>query len=189
MAQKLVEAADEQANLTADRGWEDIPTYQRPSPGDGDQQQTVTHLELARVVERIHRRYADILRVELTRMGVHDVSAQQVMLLFTIGHDELTVRDLLDRGHYLGSNASYNLKQLVDGGYVDRAASPRDRRSARISLTRRGHGLCDTLRGVDESYHRLVTRDEDEVRDLEVCFRTLRRIEHVWTNALRYGET
>jgi DNA-binding MarR family transcriptional regulator len=149
---------------------------------------SVSHLELVRLVERVNRRYADLLRVELTRLGIDDVSCAQVMLLFTIGNDELTVRDLLERGHYLGSNASYNLKQLVEGGYVDRSASQRDRRSARLRLSDKGQALCASLGVVDETYHRLVARDEDEVRDLETTYRTLRRLELIWTSTLRYGQ-
>lgn len=148
----------------------------------------VTHLELVRVVERVHRRYCDLLRVELLRLGIDDISPPQVMLLFTIGEDELSVRDLLERGHYLGSNASYNLKQLLDASYIQRTASARDRRSARIRLDAKGRHLCDQIRVVDETYHRLVARDADEERDLGIAFTMLRRMELVWTNAMRYGD-
>jgi DNA-binding MarR family transcriptional regulator len=158
------------------------------SDADGETS-LVTHLELARVIERAHRRYADLLRVELIRLGIDDISPAQVMVLFTIGHDELSVRDLLERGHYLGSNASYNLKQLVDSGYVDRAHSQRDRRSARLRLTEKGRELCNAIRSVDETYHRLVARDEHEARELAIAFHLLRRLELVWTSTMRYGET
>src|SRR6478735_10758959 len=84
---------------------------------------SVSHLDLVRVVERVHRRYLDLFRLDLGRLGIDDLSPSQVMMLFTIGNDELSVRDLIDRGYYLGSNASYNLKRLVETGYVDRNAS------------------------------------------------------------------
>lgn len=148
----------------------------------------VSHLDLVRVVERVHRRYLDLFRLDLGRLGIDDLSPSQVMMLFTIGADELTVRDLIDRGYYLGSNASYNLKRLVEGGYVDRSASERDRRSARIRLSDKGRKLCDDVRKMDETYHRLVARNAEEKRDLETAFKTLQRLEHAWTSALRYGE-
>ncbi|MGO4571244.1 winged helix DNA-binding protein [Microvirga sp. 2TAF3] len=150
---------------------------------------TVSHLDLVRVVERVHRRYLDLFRLDLGRLGVDDLSPSQVMMLFTIGGDELTVRDLIDRGYYLGSNASYNLKRLVETGYVDRSASERDRRSARIRLSEKGRKLCEAVRKMDESYHRLVARNAEEKRELEIAFKTLKRLENVWTSALRYGET
>ncbi|OYY75027.1 MAG: MarR family transcriptional regulator [Rhizobiales bacterium 35-66-30] len=148
----------------------------------------ITHLELVRVIERIHRRYCDLLRVELLRLGIDDISPPQVMLLFTIGEDELSVRDLLERGHYIGSNASYNLRQLVDAGYIHRTASARDKRSARIRLDVKGRHLCEQIRGLDEVYHRLVARDAEEERQMSVAYGTLRRMELAWTNAMRYGD-
>lgn len=193
MHQKLGPAAlAELPALQTAKPWNDTaPLATRPASlaasADNDTG-AVTHLELARVIERVHRRYCDLLRVELTRLGIDDISPPQVMLLFTIGADELSVRDLLERGHYLGSNASYYLKQLADADYIHRTASARDRRSARIRLTEKGRMLCETIRCVDEGYHRLVARDDDEVRELTTTFHMLRRLEVVWTTTMRYGD-
>ena len=145
------------------------------------------HLDLVRVVERVHRRSLDLLRTDLARLGIDDISPSQVMMLFTIGAEELTVRDLVDRGYYLGSNASYNLKQLVETGYVDRSVSERDRRSARIRLSERGRRLCDAIQKVDDTYYRLVIRNPKEARDLDNAIKALKRIEQAWSIALRYG--
>ena len=148
----------------------------------------ITHLEIARLIERAHRRFLDLLRMELTRLSTDDISPSQVMLLFTIGADELSVRDLLERGHYLGSNASYNLKQLVDAGYVNRTASQRDRRSARLRLTPKAVELCDRIRTIHDSVHRQNVRDDADARDLVTAYNVLRRLEMLWTGSLRYGE-
>ncbi|MGO4706827.1 MarR family transcriptional regulator [Microvirga sp. 2MCAF38] len=164
------------------------PSVPTASVTSADDSSAVSHLDLVRVVERVHRRYLDLFRLDLGRLGVNDLSPSQVMMLFTIGTDELTVRDLIDRGYYLGSNASYNLKRLLETGYIDRNASERDRRSARIRLSEKGRALCDAVRKMDDSYHRLVVRNAEEKRELEIAFKTLRRLEHVWTNALRYGD-
>ncbi|OSQ38929.1 MarR family winged helix-turn-helix transcriptional regulator [Thalassospira mesophila] len=148
---------------------------------------TVTHLELANTVERIYRRFADLLRVDLIRLGNDDISPAQVALLFNIGDDELSVRDLLDRGHYMGSNASYNLKQLVESGYIERQVMARDRRSARIKLTEKGHELCDSLQEFHEEYHEALSNGRDGEAELEHALHTLRRLEEFWTQTLRYG--
>ncbi|WP_339774423.1 winged helix DNA-binding protein [uncultured Thalassospira sp.] len=148
---------------------------------------TVTHLELANTVERIYRRFADLLRVDLIRLGNDDISPAQVALLFNIGDDELSVRDLLDRGHYMGSNASYNLKQLVEAGYIERQVMARDRRSARIKLTAKGHELCNSLQEFHEEYHEALSNGRDGEAELENALHTLRRLEEFWTQTLRYG--
>lgn len=143
----------------------------------------ITHWEIGRLIERAHRRFLDVLRAELTRLGVDDISPSQVMLLFTIGNDELSVRDLLERGHYLGSNASYNLKQLVDAGYVHRTASQRDRRSARLRLSEKAQDLCDAIRATHDS--RQISHDDDQTTELGIAYGVLRRLELLWTGSLR----
>lgn len=139
--------------------------------------------DMARTIDRLHRRFMDVLRLEMTRQGVEDLSPVQLMMLLTIGDEELSVRDLIERGYYLGSNASYNLKQLVEAGYVDRAASARDRRSARLRLSDRGRALRDRIQGMEEGHVDALAADS---ADLETTCRTLRRVERAWTDMVRY---
>jgi DNA-binding MarR family transcriptional regulator len=147
----------------------------------------VTHLDVLRVVERLHRRSLDLMRTDLIKAGITDLSPSQVMMLFTIGAADLSVRELIERGYYLGSNASYILKRLVEGEYIIRTTSERDRRSARVRLSEKGLALCETIRQIDKTYHQLVTRSEAEARDLEITFQTLMRLEKTWSHAVRYG--
>src|SRR5690606_18038580 len=92
--------------------------------------------ELAPMIERVNGRFVSLRKAELTKLGVEDIGPAQTLVLMAIGDVELTVGELLDRGHYVGSNISYYLKQLTDGGYVDRVTSQRDKRSARIQIGR-----------------------------------------------------
>ncbi|MGN6448267.1 MAG: MarR family transcriptional regulator [Brucella intermedia] len=147
----------------------------------------ITHLELARMIERVNRRFVSLLKTELTKLGVEDIGPAQTLVLMAIGDVELTVGELLDRGHYVGSNISYYLKQLTDGGYVDRVTSQRDKRSARIRLTDKGERLCASLRNASRSYNHILTRDDDDLRNLEIAYQTLHRLELVWGNAARFG--
>ncbi|MGO4525935.1 winged helix DNA-binding protein [Microvirga sp. 2MCAF35] len=148
----------------------------------------ISHIEIVRVIERLHRRSLDLVRADLIEAGIDDLSPSQVMMLFTIGSSELSVRDLIERGYYLGSNASYSLKRLVEAEYVVRTASERDRRSARIRLSEKGRALCDMIRRNDKTYQQLMARNDAERRDLETTFRTLKRIEQTWSNAVRYRD-
>lgn len=159
----------------------------RSDSDNGVPRTLMSQLELARMIERVSRRFLDYLRLELTRLGVDDISPSQVMVLLTIGTGEIAVRDLLDRGYYLGSNASYNLKQLVENGYLDRGASARDRRLARISLSPKGQLLCERLRMLDENNQFGLSQDLDLEPDLQTTYDTLRRLEQWWSDALRYG--
>ncbi|HYH39802.1 MarR family transcriptional regulator [Azospirillum sp. TSO22-1] len=145
--------------------------------------------EIARIIERMHRRYLDVLRIELGRIGIDDISPVQVMMLLNISSGEISVRDLIERGYYLGSNASYNLKQLVDQGYVDRAASPRDKRAARLKLSARGTELCEQLRRMSALHADALIRADGDMQDFEVTYKTLRRLERKWTDVIRSDES
>jgi DNA-binding MarR family transcriptional regulator len=143
--------------------------------------------DLPRLIERMHRRYLDVVRIELTQHGFFDISPVQAVMLGTIGgpsgNEEISVRDLIERGYYLGSNASYNLKSLVDGGYVERQASLRDRRSARLKLSPKGRDILNLLTklnlGVAEN---LIAGESNE---LDVTYQTLRHFERRWTEMIR----
>ena len=147
---------------------------------------TAIYHDIARIVERMHRRFLDVVRVELSRVGIDDVSPVQVLMLMNIGTEELSVRDLMERGYYLGSNASYNLKQLVETGYVDRAPSLRDRRSARLRLSEKGMSLCGELRRLEATQADTLIRTEDDSGDFDVTYRTLRKLERAWSDIIRY---
>jgi DNA-binding MarR family transcriptional regulator len=106
------------------------------------------YLEALTLVERLHRRLLDVIKDEFDRVGRDDVNSVQALLLFNIGGAELTAGELRTRGYYLGSNVSYNLKKLVEGGYVKHERSRIDRRSVRVSLTDKGReiaGIVDRL--------------------------------------------
>lgn len=144
--------------------------------------------DLPRQIERMHRRFLDVVRLELGKEGVRDISPVQVMMLSNIGQETVSVRDLVERGYYLGSNASYNLKQLVEGGYVDRIASTRDRRSAHLKVTAKGRDVLKKLAMLEQKWAApLLT--EDKAASIEATAATLRALERCWSDAVRYAET
>ena len=96
------------------------------------------YLDTIAAVERLHRRCLEVIKTELDRSGVRDINNIQSLILFNIGEEELTVGELTLRGCYHGSNVSYNLKKLVDFGYVSHRRSAHDRRSYRVKLTEKG---------------------------------------------------
>ena len=99
------------------------------------------YLEALTLVERLHRRLLDVIKDEFDRRGRADINAVQALLLYNIGDKELTAGELRTRGYYLGSNVSYNLKKLVEMGFLDHQRSRVDRRSVRIKLTEKGRDV------------------------------------------------
>lgn len=162
------------------------PDDDRVGSGQAADSSLAIYHDVARVIERMQRRFHDVIRVELGRLGVDDISPMQVVMLMNIGNDELTVRDLMERGYYLGSNASYNLKNLVEQGYVDRGSSQRDRRAARLSLSEKGYRLWQEIRRLDALRLGSLFRDPRDLEDLEITYKTLRRLERLWGDVIRY---
>jgi DNA-binding MarR family transcriptional regulator len=139
--------------------------------------------ELPRLIERMHRRFLDVVRVELGNLSIEDISPVQAMMLDNIGDEEISVRDLIERGYYLGSNASYNLKQLVDGGYIDRRASSRDRRAAQLKVAPKGKRVLDALAKLNTHMAEPLM---PEASDIESVWRILRRLERRWSDSVRF---
>jgi DNA-binding MarR family transcriptional regulator len=140
-----------------------------------------------RLIERLHRLLLDVIKDEFDRQGGIDLNSVQALLLYNIGDSELTAGELKTRGYYLGSNVSYNLKKLVDMGYIHYKRSETDRRSVRVSLTEKGKEACDIVHNLYErqmgSIETVGEIRQEDVRDLN---RALVRIERFWTDQIRY---
>ena len=139
------------------------------------------------LIERIHRLLLDVIKDEFERLGRTDVNSVQALLLYNIGDAELTAGELTSRGYYLGSNVSYNLRKLVDAGYIDHQRSTVDRRSVRVKLTDKGQEICKL---VNTLYQRQLKSLEQVggigSDDLEVLNKALIRLERFWTDQIRY---
>ena len=139
------------------------------------------YYDTIQLLERLHRYFLDVVKVELDRLQIMDVNNVQAMILFNIGHDEMTVGELTLRGYYLGSNVSYNLKKMVELGYVSQERSQHDKRSIRIKLTDKGIKLCDGLAGMFKRHEdKLSGSDLTDARLAEVMG-VMKQLERFWT--------
>lgn len=145
------------------------------------------YLEALTLVERLHRRLLDVIKDEFDRRGRSDINSVQALLLYNIGDKELTAGELRTRGYYLGSNVSYNLKKLVEMGYLDHQRSRVDRRSVRIRLTAQGQEI---RRIVDALYEKHVKTIEQvggiSVDEFSQLNKALHRLERFWTDQILY---
>ncbi|HLH50230.1 MAG TPA: winged helix DNA-binding protein [Roseiarcus sp.] len=145
------------------------------------------YLEALGMVERLHRRLLDVIKDEFDRRGRSDVNAVQALLLYNIGDKELTAGELRTRGYYLGSNVSYNVKKMVEMGYLHHARSRIDRRSVRISLTEKGQEVHQIVAGLYEKHARTVEQIGGvSVDDFLRMNQSLARLERFWTDQIKY---
>ena len=103
------------------------------------------YLEVISYVERLHRQFLEVVKLELEGLRTHDINNVQAMILFNIGDSEMTVGELTLRGCYLGSNVSYNVKKMVENEYLAHERSVHDQRAIHIRWTEKGIKLRDSL--------------------------------------------
>ena len=145
------------------------------------------YLELLGLVERLHRLLLDVVKDEFERLGLLDINAVQGLLLFNVGDAEVTAGELKSRGYYQGSNVSYNLKKLVEAGYLHHQRSEQDRRAVRIRLTDRGRFIHDTLAELFEKQAAKLADDSEAGEEAQPdTLAALRRLERFWREGIRY---
>ncbi len=161
-----------------------------PAPSDaasGTVDMLPSYLDSLALVERLHRLLLDVIKDEFERLAILDINAVQALLLFNVGDNEVTAGELKTRGYYQGSNVSYNLKKLVDNGYMHHARCEIDRRSVRVRLTPRGQEVRAVVadlfaRHADGMVGKgVITSDE-----LENINAALKRMERYWGDQIRY---
>jgi len=158
-----------------------------PNRTDGQAEIRPVYLESLTLVERLHRRLLDVIKDEFNRRGRSDVNSVQALLLYNIGDKELTAGELRTRGYYLGSNVSYNVKKLVEMGYLHHARSRVDRRSVRISLAEKGREVHKIVASLYDKHVLTVEQiggvSADEFKRMN---QALSRLERFWTDQIRY---
>lgn len=145
------------------------------------------YLDSLSLVERLHRLLLDVVKDEFERVGVLEINPVQALLLFNVGDNEVTAGELKTRGYYQGSNVSYNLKKLVEMGYMHHQRCEVDRRAVRVKLTAKGRNVADTVARLFERHaDGLQTRNVLSPEQIIQINHTLRRVERYWTDQIRY---
>ena len=144
------------------------------------------YLEVISLVERLHRHFLEVVKLELEGLGIHDINNVQGMMLFNIGDAEMTVGELTLRGCYLGSNVSYNVKKMVENGYLAQQRSLHDRRSIHVHLTEKGIRLRASLTAMHQRHAEMLPNAAVSAEDLQGVNAALRRRERFWIRAGDY---
>ncbi|MGV6840564.1 MAG: MarR family winged helix-turn-helix transcriptional regulator [Planktomarina sp.] len=145
------------------------------------------YLDSLALVERLHRLLLDVVKDEFERVGVLDINAVQALLIFNIGDHEVTAGELKSRGYYQGSNVSYNLKKLVEMGYMHHQRCEIDRRSVRVKLTDKGREVRQNVADLFARHAQTIEgKDILSLDQLENITRSLRRLERFWGDQIRY---
>ena len=152
-----------------------------------DQGFMMSYLDSLALVERLHRLLLDVIKDEFERVGVLEINAVQALLLFNIGDNEVTAGELKSRGYYQGSNVSYNLKKLVEMGYMHHQRCEIDRRSVRVRLTPKGREIHNVVEALFERHAEgLQSKGILGLDGIDSITFALRRVERYWSDQIRY---
>ncbi|MFO1106487.1 MAG: MarR family transcriptional regulator [Amaricoccus sp.] len=145
------------------------------------------YLETLSLVERLHRLLLDVVKDEFERLGIIDINSVQALLLFNIGDNEVTAGELKTRGYYQGSNVSYNLKKLVEYGYMHHQKCGIDRRAVRVRLTEKGRTIRQIIADLFQRHaDGILSREVLGMVRLPEMNASLRRMERYWSDQIRY---
>jgi DNA-binding MarR family transcriptional regulator len=139
------------------------------------------YLETILLIERLHRRFLDVVKSELDRLKVEDINNVQTLILYNIGPDQLTVGELTNRGYYLGTNVSYNVKNLVESGYLIQEKAPHDKRSTRVKLSDKGAALVEKMDALIERNVADLDKRSPGLAFLTEANKSMHNLERFWT--------
>ena len=144
------------------------------------------YYEAIQLIERLHRHFLDVLKVELDKKGIQDINNVQSMILYNVGDDDLTVGELTIRGYYLGSNVSYNVKKMVENEYLVQERSVHDKRSIRVRLSDKGLKLRDMITEMFSRHEEQMGGSELTPERLKTLNETMAMIERFWRSQTNF---
>ena len=145
------------------------------------------YLDTILLIERLHRQFLEVVKAELDRLGIEDINNVQSLILSHIGDEELTVGELTYRGYYQGSNVSYNVKKMVENGYLEQERSSHDRRTVRVRVSDKGTKICDIVSALYDRHVENLAGGPISEEAMNTVNEALRRLERFWSHDLAYG--
>lgn len=153
-------------------------------PGPIDAERLGTYLQVVSLVEQVHRHFLELVKRELEALKIRDINNVQGVMLFNIGDSEMTVGELTLRGCYLGSNVSYNVKKLVENGYLVQQRSAYDRRTIHVRLTEKGRKFRERLMAMHEQHLSMLLEATMTLQSLDGAVSILRRLEQFTSRSI-----
>ncbi len=144
------------------------------------------YLDTVLLIERLHRYYLEVVKIDLDRRGIQDINNVQALILYNIGEDEMTVGELTARGYYLGSNVSYNVKKMTENGYILQEKSPHDKRSIRVKLSEKGLVLHRQMKEQFQKQIAALPTGNLSEQELAALNDHLRKLERFWAGMMKY---
>ena len=144
-------------------------------------------IEFAMLSEKVYRTFLELIKHELDVAGISDINPIQASVLLNIDENTITMSEVISRGYYMGSNASYNLKKMINNGYINQMQSEYDKRTSFLKLTNKGKDLLSKLKDkITEHAISLDGKMKDKMT-LSKMNGFLRNVDNYWKNIIVMG--
>lgn len=141
------------------------------------------HLVVYGLADRLHRQFHDVVQLELERLGIRDLNSIRAMMIYHIGDAEMSTSELIWRGCYHGANVSYNVKRLIDTGYLLQIRSEHDRRVTMVKAAKKSALICRSLQELSERHLKRLKASSIGVEDIAACTKILEGLQGYWARA------
>lgn len=139
------------------------------------------YFDFIMLLERLHRLFLDVVKAELDRLKIADINNVQCFILYNVGHNKLTVGELTNRGYYLGSNVTYNLKKMVENGYLIQEPSIHDKRSSHVKLSKKGLKLYQTFEEMLDRHAQNLPHNNMTGSEIKTLTTNMKKFENFWS--------
>ena len=140
-------------------------------------------------LEKIHRLFLDSIRESAVKLvDAQDLNPGNILLLYNVGKDRVTASDIINRGHYLGTNVSYNVKKLCEHGYLVQEKAMHDGRQTILYATEKGIKVQESVQKLIASQIQHMEKDLGmDLEQFQSANKTLQNIEVFFGDLKRNG--
>lgn len=136
--------------------------------------------QMLQSVEILHRRFPDVTAKEHNRRD-NALSAEQALILCHASERPISLWQLQALGQFEGTNLTYNIAKLTEGGYVKLSRPQWDKRSSLIELTEQGRQVSQVILCTLDIHADSLSGIGITTQELTLLTRALMDIHHLWS--------
>lgn len=135
---------------------------------------------------RMNAIFMEIIRFELERVSVYNLTAAQYMILHHLKDGKIPIGDIPSRSHYFGTNISYNVKKMVEAEYLHQEKAKHDQRTHYVFISEKSKKLLVKMDIALEEHAELLVKYGISKEDIKNALNLISKIDDFWTYTLAH---
>ena len=141
----------------------------------------ILYLETIVTLEKSYKNFLNIMKHEAENSGFSDINSTQIIMIYNIGNSKMTISKISQKSLYTKSNSTYNLKKLLESGYIKQEVSNHDKRSSYISLSSKGKKIHKFMIAVITKHLDALGKQNISKNDIDNIYHSLQQLNKFWT--------